>query len=47
MNEYSNQIMDKNDDDKAKSDMLEEKYYNESEQLTNLQFDGVSDMLGR
>ena len=39
--------MDKNDVEEAKSDMLEEKYYNESEQLTNLQFDGVSDMLGR
>ena len=39
-------MMNTNDDDKAKSDTLEEKYSNESEQLTNPQFDGVSDMLG-
>ena len=38
--------MNTNDDDKAKSDTSEENYSNESEQLTNLQFDGVSDMLG-
>ena len=41
-----NQIMNTNDDDKAKSDSWEEKWNNESDQLTNLQFDGVSDMLG-
>ena len=40
--------MNTNDDDKANSDTFEEKYSNgnESEQLKNLQFDGVSDMLG-
>ena len=38
--------MNTNDDDKTKSDTLEEKHSNESEQLTNLQFDGVSDMSG-
>ena len=45
---YKNQIMNTNDDDKANSDTFEEKYSNgnESEQLKNLQFNGVSDMLG-